>query len=125
MTMLIAGTKPATKRGKEFWRTNIGWHELATYCIAVTPEICAACKEWREGGDGLDHAHAVALADALQAEIDAGRTAAYAASQYPDDVPRRDGLLFDEEPCHLHPLVANVTAFIAFLRECGGFEICW
>ena len=52
---------------------------MADYCIRVAPDICAPCKYWHSNdGDGLDAAGALALADALETEIDAGRTEAYA-----------------------------------------------
>ena len=45
----------------------------------IAPDICAPCEGWHYNeGDGLDAAGAVALAEALQKEIDAGRTESYA-----------------------------------------------
>lgn len=79
MGMDVYGRKPTGERG-EYFRNNIwNWHPLADYCVRVAPDICAPCKYWHHNeGDGLNAAGALALADALQKEIDAGRTEPYA-----------------------------------------------
>jgi hypothetical protein len=79
MGMDVHGRNPTNKRGMYFGNTMSGWHPLADYCITVAPDICAACKYWHSnGGDGLDATGAVALAEALQKEINSGRTETYA-----------------------------------------------
>lgn len=124
MTIELMGMKPTTKPGEEFGRTLRGWGELARYCVIVAPDICAPIKYWLDDSihEGLDAAGAVALADALQAEIDAGRSAIYAAFEHPQRKPDPDDI-FAEEPRDLHPFVENVIDFVAFLRKSGGFEI--
>jgi hypothetical protein len=58
---------------------------LADYCITVAPDICAPCKYWYgNDGGGLDAAGSVALADALQKEVDSGRVGTY-VQQYARD----------------------------------------
>ena len=126
MTMEIMGKEPTTKRGKRFCRNIHGWGELARYSIIVAPGICAPIKYWLDDSihEGLDAAGAVALGDALQTEIDAGRTAAYAALFHPEDTPQYgQDVLFEPPPGSPHPFVENVAAFVAFLRESGGFAI--
>jgi hypothetical protein len=126
MVMEIRGTRPTTERGEQFCRNLLGWGELARYSIIVAPDICAPIRYWLDDSlhEGLDAAGAVALARALQTEIDAGRTAAYAALVHPEDTPRYGPGVFDPPPPGSpHPFVENVTAFVAFLREGGGFEI--
>jgi hypothetical protein len=62
------------KRGGYFGMQAGGWYDLASYFNLIAPDICASCKYWYSNDyDGLDVAGAVALADALQVEIDAGR----------------------------------------------------
>jgi len=82
MGMDIYGKAPSGKAGTYF-RNNIWWwHPLADYILMVAPEETAACTGWHvNGGDGLDKAGALALADKLQAEIDSGRCARYALSR--------------------------------------------
>ena len=92
----------------------------------IAPEICAPCKYWFTNDyDGLDAAGAIALADVLEAELAAGRTATFAALAHPHEPELVDN--FAPEPRYLHPdphpFVANVAAFAAFLRQSGGFEI--
>jgi len=99
---------------------------LAVYCNAVAPKICAACRCWYSNdGDGLDSVGAVALADILEAEIKAGRTATYAALEHPQREPT-PGDIFAEAPRAPrapNPFVENVDSFAVFLRRSGGFEI--
>ena len=79
MGMDIFGRKPTSERGEYFRNTVWWWHPLADYCQEVAPEITSACRHWHTNdGDGLDAAGALALAEALQKEIDANRTDAYA-----------------------------------------------
>ena len=82
MTIEIIG-----KRGGSFGRNLSGWCELVDYFHTVAPTVCARCKYWADDSlhDGLDAAGAVALADALQTEIDTGRTAVYAAFEHPQE----------------------------------------
>ncbi len=131
MGMDIHGRNPTGERGAYFRNSIWTWHPLADYCNMIAPDICAPCKWWHANeGDGLDAAGAVALADALQTEIDAGRTAAYEACQ-PYDKPQPDvecwaallrafGAVGPPSP---RPFVQNVADFVAFLRQSGGFVI--
>ena len=97
----------------------------------IAPTICAGCRNWHdEDGDGLTTADAVALADALQAEIDAGRAESCARQYAADHPPLAEPLelvLPNGEPFHINgdsPFsTENVADFVAFLRESGGFEI--
>jgi hypothetical protein len=86
MGMDAYGIKPTSKRGQYFGAHNSFWYELASYCQEVAPEITSRCQNWvTNDGDGLDAAGAVALADALQKEIEAGRTDAYARHRWIDE----------------------------------------
>jgi hypothetical protein len=115
----------------------------------VAPDICAPCREdWHyNDGDGLDAAGAIALAEALEAEIDAGRTAEFAA-ETSQSAGQSAGMSPQEaiecvnsnlarhqlpDPKVWHAVcvelgrgpdfVAKVAAFAAFLRDSGGFAI--
>ncbi len=105
MTIELMGMKPTTKRGEKFGRNIHGWGELARYSTIVAPDICAPIKYWLDDSihEGLDAAGAVALADALQTEIDAGRTAAYAALVHPEDTPQTGPDVLFEPPESPHP----------------------
>ncbi len=134
---------------------GIPWRTIASRA----PDICAACRYWHSNDrDGLDAAEAFALAEALQREIDAGRTETY-ARRYASEQE-----LMPNEPCDIcagtgvrtlgphrgagdlregcikcnscqragyvrawathYPFsTENVAAFVAFLRESGGFAI--
>jgi hypothetical protein len=78
MGMDVFGKKHTTPEG-EYFRNNVWWwRPLADYCREVAPEICSHCKYWDSNdGDGLNAARSIALANALQAEVDAGRAAAH------------------------------------------------
>jgi hypothetical protein len=78
MGMDVYGNNPTSETG-DYFRLNVWWwHPLANYCCEVAPEITAPCTHWHSNdGDGLDAERAGALAEALQREISAGRTAAY------------------------------------------------
>jgi len=73
--MDVYGNKPTTKEGEYFRSSVWSWRPLAAYVCDIAPEITAKCKYWQSNdGDGLNAADSAKLADALQAEIDAGRT---------------------------------------------------
>lgn len=160
MDMDVYGKSPASEQGKYF-RNNVWfWRPLATYCCEIAPGITSACMFWQSNdGDGLDADGSVALADALQAEIDSGRCDAY-EKIYAAELaalprercwicdatgirrpvphigagdPARGGIKcngcdgtgwHDSSDKHYPFSVENVKEFVAFLRECGGFEIC-
>ena len=100
MTIEIIG-----KRGGGFERNLSGWCELVDYFHTVAPTVCARCKYWADDSlhDCLDAAGAVALADALQTEIDTGRTAAYATLVHPEDTPQTGPDVLFEPPESPHP----------------------
>jgi hypothetical protein len=107
MGMDINGRKPTGERG-EYFRNNVWWwRPLADYCITVAPDICAACRYWHSNdGDGLDAAGAFALAEALQKEIDAGRTETY-ARRYASEQE-----LMPNEPCGICAGTGVRTPFV-------------
>lgn len=147
--------KAATSETGEYFRNNAWWwRPLARYCCAVAPEIAAKCQYWQSNdGDGLSAADSIALAAALQTEIDAGRTATtekeYTAGleAMPDENCKICGGTGKRAeppacgpgtlPCNgcdhtgkvrpsqcNYPFSAeNVQEFVNFLRDCGGFEI--
>jgi hypothetical protein len=152
MGMDVYGRKPTGPLGKYFRNSIAAWHPLARYCNLIAPDICQACKHWHTNdGDGLDAAGAVALAHILKSEIDAGWAGAYGAFEIRQrkgkgghklhEVPllnaisrvvrtegvlpggRLDFITFGGELSEPSDFVENVAAFIAFLRESGGFSI--
>jgi len=79
MGMGVFGKAPTTKEGKYFRNNVWWWRPLAGYCQQIAPEVCKACQHWQSNdGDGLDAEGAQALADALELELESGRTQAYA-----------------------------------------------
>jgi hypothetical protein len=77
--MDVIGQSPTNQKG-EYFRNNVWWwRPLAAYCMEIAPEITARCEYWQSNdGDGLNGRDSLALADALQEEIDSGRCEAYA-----------------------------------------------
>jgi hypothetical protein len=77
--MDVYGNKPTDEEG-DYFRSNVWWwHPLAAYCEKIAPDIASRCQGWHHNdGDGLGADDSVALADALQREIDSGRCEAYA-----------------------------------------------
>jgi hypothetical protein len=145
--MDVCGSNPTGKCGEHFHNNGWWWRLMAEYCNTVAPEICAPCRYWYSNGcDGLDAAAAVALAEALQEEVDSGRTERFArergllmpgpdecgfcGSDLPFGPPRiaRDlkerGITYVRPGKSRYPFsTENVVNFIAFLRESGGFSI--
>lgn len=159
MGMDVYGKSAKSEKG-EYFRNNVWWwRPLADYCRLVAPEITSGCKCWQSNdGDGLDGEASLKLADALQAEVDSGRTMIYEKSymgklETTPNVPCRicagTGIRKPVPECgagdpkaggitcngcsghgYVRPdeasypfSVENVEGFIAFLRDCGGFEI--
>jgi hypothetical protein len=79
MGMAVVGRKPSAEAGKYFRNNVWWWRPLADYCCQIAPSVTSGCEYWQSNdGDGLNAAGATALADALEREITAGRTAEYA-----------------------------------------------
>jgi hypothetical protein len=79
MGMDVVGRKPTTERGQHFRCNGWHWHPIAEYCCEVAPDITSKCKHWDSNdADGLAAEDARQLAIRVQAEIDSGRTQAYA-----------------------------------------------
>ena len=147
MGMDVYGQNPANKTGEYFRRNIWGWRPLADYTTKAAPDITAGCRYWHTNdSDGLDATQSVKLADALQTEVDSGRTADYVEERDAAlaALPRVEcwlchgagisvGLkscngcegLGDTEHSDTHyPLyVEDVQQWITFLRSCGGFKI--
>ena len=153
MGMGVFGKKPQSKVGRYFRNNLSGWYLLAFYCESVAPELTGHCIYWlTNDGDGLNAEDAVCLADVLAEELESGRCQAYAdrlqadtdalpdepcmlcagtgkRSQPPQcgsgDVPcetcEGTGRIRPDAPSFY---IENVRDFAAFLRHCGGFEIC-
>ena len=69
----VYGKAPRSEAGRYFGQQWDGWHRLARLCLRVAPDICSQfdTKYWfSNAGYGLDDAGAVALADALEKQID-------------------------------------------------------
>lgn len=160
MGMDVFGKSARSEQGKYFRNNVWWWRPLADYCNEVAPQITGACKYWQSNdGDGLDDTGAIALANALQEEVNSNRALRrerlYKSQQEqtPNEPcrtcagtgirppvpqigagdPKTGG--FECNGCngtgHRRPSstdypfsVENVIEFIAFLRDCGGFEIC-
>jgi hypothetical protein len=91
MGMDVYGESGAYFRSNVWW-----WRPLADYVIKVAPDIAGQCHYWQSNdGDGLGKADSLRLADSLQAEIDAGRTARY------ETIYRSEREKLPNEPCWL------------------------
>jgi hypothetical protein len=110
----IYGRHPTGKDGEYFRRSVWEWHPLADYACSVAPDITTKCTSWHDNsGDGLNARQAAALSRRLDDEVRSGRTGLYLRAH--DQVRSDDDYSLDVEA---------VTKFAAFLRACGGFEIC-
>lgn len=78
MGMDVYGTNPTDTVG-EYFRANVWWwHPLADYCLTAHQDLTEGCIHWHSNdGDGLDAAQATRLADALDADLESGRVAAW------------------------------------------------
>jgi hypothetical protein len=122
MGMDVIGKNPASETG-EYFRNNVWfWRPLWNYCLEVAPDLCAAVNGHYNDGEGLDADDARTLGIRLQAEIDAGRTAAYEAeyNAYLASLPRHDcewcggtGIRTDEVGISLGQPTQALTADIA------------
>ena len=109
MGMDVYGKNPSSEIGKYFRNNVWWWRPLAEYAIKTAPEICAPCKYWGSNdGDGLDAAGAVALADALQAEVNANRTEAYSRAYASVAAPGMFGRL--RRTTHFPPRTSSASS---------------
>ncbi|NJK46169.1 MAG: hypothetical protein HC933_19630 [Pleurocapsa sp. SU_196_0] len=151
MGMDVFGKHPSSETGKYF-RNNIWWwHPLWTFCESVAEDLIPSdnAGHWNEGW-GLCEAKAIALAGRLEELLESGTVKSYeevrnkALAAMPEESCRIcDGTgtrqsAAGSSPCNtcegtgkVKPWVThypfsedNVREFAAFLRDCGGFEIC-
>ena len=149
MGMDLDGKKPLNKAG-EYFRANIWfWRPLWSYCCEISPLAAGVKYGFSNDGDGLDAEGAIALADAIDAQIKSGATKDH------ENVRRVELVSLPDEACNLchgtgtrtDMVVANgcnkclgkgkvrpfetsypfdedtVRQFSKFLRNSGGFEI--
>ena len=110
MGMDVIGKNPVSEAG-EYFRNNVWWWKpLWSYCGVVAPELCDGIEGNFNVGDGLDEEGAIALAEALQSEIDSGHTLLIQVE-------------IQKEDLEYYFSVENVQGFVNFLFDCGGFEI--
>ena len=82
MGMDVFGKKPSAEVGEYFRNNAWWWRPLAGFVCERYPAIASACTYWGSNdGDGLDAAGAVALADALEADLASGYVQSW-ADQY-------------------------------------------
>jgi hypothetical protein len=155
MGMDVYGKKPSSEVGKYF-RANVwSWHPLWTYCATVAPKTCGkVANAHSNDGDGLGVRDSKALARALLAELDSGRTKKYAAELAAKlaALPKEKCTICGGTGKRATPPVCGpgdmhcngcdgagerqkidawygfeedrVRRFAEFLADCGGFEIC-
>lgn len=132
MGMNVYGLQPIDRSGVEFQRNLPSWAVLAQLMTALCPAETAACHYWfSNDDDGLDAENSIALADALQRKIDNGEVFEYIARKAPDiqakvGYPKPVEELRKKLGGTLGPTsleMRDVTQFILFLRNSGGFEI--
>lgn len=122
MGMDVYGKAPTTDRGTYF-RANVWyWHPLATILQDRYPSITEHCTYWHSNdGDGLDETHALALADALRADLDSGALAT-------EIVTRQLALdALPSEPCYLCNATGTRTDDLAKqygMTAVGGCNAC-
>jgi hypothetical protein len=136
----VYGKAPRSDAGHYFGQNWDGWHQLARLCLRVAPDICSQfdTKYWfTNDGYGLDDAGAVALADALEKQIDSDALKYEDALSGQESAAEREALRRLQLPdgrllASLIPefipdgkpwLISRLREFILFLRNCGGFAI--
>ena len=78
MGMDVYGRSPTSETGNYFRRNVWGWRPLADYCLEVFPQLTDKCRYWHSNdGDGLDKAHSIRLAKAIEAAVKDGSAEAY------------------------------------------------
>jgi hypothetical protein len=80
MGMDVMGKNPTDDQGNYFRNNVWWWRPLWDYVVDVAPHLTEGVDGHMNGGDGLAAAAAEKLAALLTAELDAGRTAEYAAA---------------------------------------------
>ncbi len=79
MGMDIYGKNATTEAGGYFRNNVWWWRPLADFLTTTYPALTEACTYWHSNdGDGLNADQALALAEAIDADLAAGRVAAYA-----------------------------------------------
>jgi hypothetical protein len=132
MGMDVYGRKPTAPEGVYFRRNIWGWHPLAKLCTTLAPAETRKCKAWHDNEeDGLNAVQSVALANRLQQLIADGTVAGYLARQSaldPAELGLTEVVKFASSLGARIPTLTvdlqDVIEFIAFLRACGGFNIC-
>jgi hypothetical protein len=82
MGMDVFGKNPKNKTGEYFRRNVWGWRPLATLCVDLAPDTCAACEHWQSNdGDGLEEDGAAELAGVLQKALKSGKVEQYLAAR--------------------------------------------
>jgi hypothetical protein len=112
MGMDVCGNLPASGKGAYFRNNSWWWHPLWEYCEEIAPDLIPAGNPGHTNDHwGLDEEASLSLADRLAAALASGETQRHAehyAAYFKPSFPFT---------------VANVRAFEAFLRDCGGFRI--
>lgn len=152
MGMDVVGNNPSSAKGEYFRNNCWWWRPLWAYCCEVGKAIISEELAEQGGyndGAGLEQEECLQLADLLDVEVASGATAkwseGYAAwlASLPQveceichGTGQRDDNIVkgtcngcsgtgktDDFRKHYPFSVENVTNFIVFLRECGGFSI--
>ena len=120
MGMDVYGNFPRSETGRYFAANTGAWGALAGMTLDLAPaSITNKCRSWlTNDGDGLDDENARRLAEYLQSMIDNGTVAAYVTTP-PVDLVDPFNLAADDVQCR----VDFLRDWVAFLRDCGGFEI--
>lgn len=147
----VCGKLQDAEPGHYFRASVWWWHPLADYLLKVAPDLVGKIKHLHSNdGDGLNGPDAKALAAILRAELESGRTEAYANARkakldaLPDmrcelcggkgkrtDMVVRDGCNGCKGTGKVRPSetwygfdVGTVREFATFLEHSNGFEIC-
>ena len=110
MGMDVIGQNPVSPDGQMFLNTVWQWAPLAAFCQVIAPDETKSCRHWQSNdGDGLNAEESLQLADRLTLALADGSAEDWALA------------LRDRYDYQLDRW--NVSAFIDFLRACGGFRI--
>ena len=134
MRIDLVGKKARCATGETFSRSSHNWSFLmhAVFNL-VDPSITARCHNWMScDGQGLNEHDALSMAEELQHHIGPRGELTRALEELtlrrnaPNEGWDQDdfGALFQGIADLKFLIEEEIPEFIAFLRQCGGFEIC-
>ncbi len=113
----LYGIKLSADEGTHFRMSVFAWPEFVRVLLKFAPEECSPCTEWYGEhcyGRGLDAEQALRLAEKLRSHILDETIPDYISEVVQERARECDAAWVSQGDMH---------DFVAFLKDCGGFEI--